>query len=336
MARRSASRGAAGPARKPWIVAVGALLLIGTLSLVAVPWLRPGPEPPDVTRPQFSGGNAFDHVETQVAFGPRVPGTPPHDSTRAWLVETLGRYSDRVVELPVRAEARDGSGRVFEGTNIVASFSPDAARRVMLAAHWDTRPTADADPDPSRRDEPVLGANDGASGVAVLLEMARLLAESPPGPGVDLVLFDLEDLGESDFATDSTAVPFALGSAVFVRDNPQYRPAYGVLLDMVGDRDLVIPKEGYSQQAAPEVVERVWAAARRVGADAFVDRVGAPVFDDHVPFLQAGIPVVDLIHNPFPDTWHTTADTPDRVRAESLQQVGDVLVELLWGEPAAL
>ncbi len=177
------------------------------------------------------------------------------------------------------------------------------------------------------------GANDGASGVAVLIEMARLLHEEPPDVGVDLVLFDLEDLG--DYATaDTTAphTPFALGSAAFVRANPTYRPTYGILLDMVGDENLRIAKEGYSQANAPRIVEKVWTAAETVGADAFVDAPGGAVEDDHLPFLRQGIPVIDLIQTPFPATWHTTADTPEHVSAASLQQVGDVLVEVIYSE----
>lgn len=168
------------------------------------------------------------------------------------------------------------------------------------------------------------------------MEMARLFGEHPPPVGVDLAFWDLEDAGESGFDTDSTKRPFALGSAAFVRDNPFYRPAYGILLDMVGDRGLRVPKEGYSQENAADVVARVWEAAARVGAEAFVDEVGPAVFDDHIPFLQRGIPVIDVIQTPFPDTWHTTADTMDRIDAVSLGQVGRTLVELIYGMEAEM
>jgi len=173
--------------------------------------------------------------------------------------------------------------------------------------------------------------------------MARLLDENPlpDGVGVDLVLFDLEDLGEpvtheqEDLGViDSTRIPFAIGSAIFVRDNPTYRPAWGVLLDMVGDPGLSIPKEGFSARYAPAVVDRLWAAAERTGATAFLDNLGPPIEDDHVPFLAQQIPVVDLIHAPFPETWHTTRDTAENVSAASLGQVGRVLAEALWGEDA--
>lgn len=329
-----------------WLAPVGVVVVAAAIAAVVMLRWEPGrdlgtaeepPAPPEPTlaAPPFDAARAFVFVEQQVAYGPRVPGTAAHDATRAWLVRTLGSLADRVVEQAVVVPL--ATGDTLRGTNIVASWGLDAGRRVMLAAHWDSRPTADADPDPSRRAEPVLGANDGGSGVAVLLEMAHLFREyGVPGPaGVDVVLFDLEDLGTSDPSVpDSLRIPYAVGSAVFVRDNPSYRPEWGVLLDMVGDADLQIPKEGYSAQYAPQVVERVWAAARRAGADAFVDRLAQPVEDDHVPFLRAGIPVVDLIHIPFPDTWHTTRDVPEHMSPESLGQVGRVLVELLWGGEA--
>ncbi|MDX1530417.1 MAG: M28 family peptidase [Rhodothermales bacterium] len=304
-----------------------ALLVVGAAGIVLV--MRSN-SPFDEPRPAFSGARALQHVERQVAFGPRVPGTDAHERARAYYREVLTPYADRVVAQPFTYTTPD-SARTLSGTNLIASFGLEAGRRVLLSAHYDTRPFADRDPDPARRTEPVPGANDGASGVAVLLELARILHANPLPYGVDVVLFDLEDAGDYE-RTDSTGTPFAIGSEQFVQMNPEYRPAWGLLLDMVGDRDLRIPKEGYSLQYARPVVERVWAAAERVGADAFVDRPGQAVSDDHVPFLRRGIPVVDLIHTPFPDTWHTTADTPDRVSAESLEQVGEVVVEVLYGD----
>ena len=278
-----------------------------------------------------------------MAFGARVPGSPAHTATRRWLVARLDSLGASVSEQAITYTSRRDPARRYEGVNIIASTRLDAPTRILLAAHWDSRATADEDPDPARRSDPVPGANDGASGVAVLLEIARLLQAHPlpQNVGIDLVLFDLEDIGEQigeaeaarlaqGGAGDSLRVPFAVGSQAFVADNPQYRPQFGILLDMVGDTDLRIPKEGYSARYAAPIVDQIWAAARRVGATAFVDENGPAIEDDHIAFLQVGIPVVDLIHAPFPATWHTTADTPDRVSAASLQQVGGVLVELLW------
>jgi hypothetical protein len=306
------------------LVAVAALVL---LLVFLVPMLG------KKAKPVFDAERAYAEVVRQVEFGPRVPGTAGHDAARAYFVETLEALADRVLEQPVTATI--GDSVTVTGTNIVASFNldSDVRTRIMLAAHWDTRPRADRDPDSTRHTEPVPGANDGASGVAVLLEMARLFHDAPPDVGVDLVLFDLEDLG--DYATaDTTAsrTPFALGSAAFVRANPTYRPTFGILLDMVGDVNLRIAKEGYSQTYAPRIVEKVWAAAAAVGADAFVDAPGGAVEDDHLPFLRQGVPVIDLIQSPFPDTWHTTSDTPEHVSPASLGQVGDVLVEVIYEE----
>lgn len=310
------------PKAAPGVGVVPALIVL--VLLIGLVWylFREGP-------PRFIGERAFTFVEQQVAFGPRIPGTAGHAAARAFFLDELGQHADEVRELPFTYVSPRGDS--LQGVNVFASFEPRRQPRVLLAAHYDTRPEADRDPNPARRSEPVPGANDGASGVAVLLELARHLAAEPPGVGVDIVLFDMEDIGEYGSDRDTTAVPFAIGSEAFVQANPQYRPAWGILLDMVGDRNLRIPQEAYSLQYARPVVERVWRAADRVGADAFVHQPGGAVMDDHVAFLRRGIPVANLIHQPFPDTWHTTRDTPEFVSAESLQQVGDVLVEVLWG-----
>ena len=283
-------------------------------------------------RPPFDATRAFADVERQVAFGPRVPGTDAHAAMLDWLVARLDSLGLAVDPQPVAFADPADTTRVFRGTNVLASFRSDASHRVLLAAHWDSRPVADNDPDPAKRGQPVPGANDGGSGVAVLLEIARQLVRTPPPGdlGVDFVFFDLEDLGEA--TGDPLDVPYAAGSELFAQMNPDVRPAWGILLDMVGDRDLSIPKEGFSQQYAPAVVERVWAAARRVGAPAFKETVGMPVQDDHIAFLGRGIPVIDLIQTPFPDSWHTTSDLPDRMAPESLDQVGRVVIEALWTE----
>lgn len=323
--RKSAvsGHGLARPRGSPGSGLIPAIVFLILLSVLAWFLFRERP-------PRFSGERAFAHVEEQVGFGPRISGAEGHAAARAYFLEVLQRHADRVTEIPFTYVTPDGAD-TLRGYNIFASFEPERRPRVMLAAHYDTRPEADRDPDPARRTEPVPGANDGASGVAVLLELARHLAARPPGVGVDIVLFDLEDIGEYAAGQgDTTAVPFAIGSEMFVQQHPEYRPAWGVVVDMVGDRELRIPREAYSVQHAPGVVERIWRSAERVGATAFLNERGGAVFDDHVPFLQRGIPVANIIHQPFPDTWHTTADTPEHVSPRSLQQVGDVLVDMLW------
>ena len=294
------------------------------------------PTPPEsVERPAFDAARAFADVERQVAFGPRVPGTEAHGAMLDWMTARLDSLGLTVERQPVAFRDPADSTRLFEGTNVVAAFRPHARRRVVLCAHWDSRPVADNDPDPANRTKPVLGANDGGSGVAVLLEVARLLAASPPpgDTGIDLVFFDLEDLGES--TGDPLDVPYAAGSELFMQANPTYRPEWGILLDMVGDRNLRIPMEGFSQRYAPAIVDHVWAAARRVNASAFMDEIGDPIQDDHIAFLSRGIPVVDLIQTPFPETWHTVSDLPDRVAPESLGQVGRVVIGAVWADAEA-
>ncbi len=287
-------------------------------------------------RPPFSGERALEDIARQVAFGPRVPGTEAHARTRQFLVDSLGQYADRVSQQTFTYTDPADSSRIYEGTNIIASFNlaPESGRRVMLAAHWDTRAISDQDPDPANRTKPTPGANDGGSGVAVLLEMARVMNDNDPAVGVDLVFFDLEDLGREAERGDSTvlAVPYAIGSRYFAANSNGYAPAYGILLDIVCDRNLRLPKEGYSVRYAKDVVDKVWRAADRVGAGAFVDEAGAAIYDDHVPLLERGIPVIDLIQHPFPSYWHTTADTPDKCSAASLEQVGNVLIEVIYSE----
>lgn len=303
-----------------------AVVLVAGVAVVLLLLARPMPE--------FDGERALGLVVRQVAFGPRVPGSESHRQTREFLVETLSEFADRVGQHHFDYTDRRDSSRTIPGTNIIASFNlePSTGTRVMLAAHWDSRPVADRDPDPANRTLPVPGANDGASGVAVLLEMARLLHVDPPDVGVDIVLFDLEDFGEDVEEDSSRRNPFAIGSERFAQTYADYRPTYGVLLDMVCDRNLRIPKEANSLAYARPVVDRIWKAASRVGATAFVDERGRAVMDDHIPFLERGIQVVDLIHTPFPPYWHTRADTPEQCSAESLQQVGDVLVEVIYSE----
>ena len=287
------------------------------------------------TKPDFNAERAFAEIVRQVEFGPRVPGSEGHRLTRLYLVETLQQYADQVGEQHFTYTDRHDSTKTIDASNIIASFNlgSQVNKRVMLAAHWDTRPMADRDPDSLNQRLPVPGANDGASGVAVLLEMARLLRATPPDIGVDIVLFDLEDMGD-DGAADSAGVknPFAIGSEYFAENYAHYRPTYGILLDMVCDKNLRIPKEANSVASAGPIVEKVWEAAERVGASAFVDEPGQAVVDDHIAFLKRGIRVVDLIHTPFPSYWHTTADTPEQCSVGSLQQVGDVLVEVIYSE----
>jgi Zn-dependent M28 family amino/carboxypeptidase len=213
-------------------------------------------------------------------------------------------------------------------TNVLASFNPAATRRILLLTHWDTRPWSDQSLDPAERDLPVPGANDGASGTAILLHLAEIMAgEAPPG-GVDLLFVDGEDYGPG---TEDMFV----GSRRFAEGLPEDLPwTYGLLLDMVGDRDPFFPVEAYSAEFAPQIVQRVWGVARQLGYGRyFPTRVGPRVVDDHLPLNQAGLPTVNIIdfeYGPGNRLWHTPRDTPENTSSETLRMVGEVVTELVY------
>lgn len=284
-------------------------------------------------KPVFNGANAFSNLQKQCDFGPRVPGTEAHKIARGFFVSTLKQYTDLVSEQKFTYQDKHDANKIWEGYNIVASFNKDAANRIMLCAHWDSRPWADNDPDSSKHKQPVMGANDGASGVAVLLEMARLFSIQKPDAGVDIVLFDLEDIGDSGAdAAPEKLNPFGIGSIKFVEMNPNYIPAWGILLDMVGDKNPEFPKEANSVARAGSVLDRIWKAADKFGYKEFKNETGSGVGDDHIVFIKKYIPVADLVHSPFPEYWHTTHDTPDKCSKETLERVGKVLVEAVYNE----
>lgn len=281
---------------------------------------------PRVDRPAFDGGEAFRLLERQVAFGPRVPGTEGHRRQLEWMREWLSERADTLVEQPFTYVT--AAGDTLRLTNLFASFRPDERDRVLLVTHWDTRPWADQSPDPAERDQPILGANDGASGTAVLLLLAQLLSEQAPPIGVDLLFVDGEDYGPQ-------IEDMLLGAKHFAANQPPgYRPLYGVLLDLVGDADPRFPVEGYSAELAPEVVQRVWSVAHDLGyADVFPNVPGGYVTDDHVPLNQAGIRTIDIIDfdfGPGNSYWHTPRDVPANTSAETLGIVGDVVAELVY------
>ncbi len=257
----------------------------------------------------------------QVEFGPRTPGSVASQRCREYLFEQLAPLTGHVGTQ--RFVLRDPYGPdSLRMVNVLAHFQPQRSTRVLLGAHYDSRPRADRDCG-AARDRAVPGANDGASGVAVLLEVARALATWDPGVGVDLVFFDGEDYGMED-----DHEYYLLGSRHFVQTMGAYRPRAMLLLDMVGDADLRIPMEEYSRQEAPELTDLVFAVAESLQAPGFVREDGPAVFDDHVPFLARGIPAVDLIDFEYP-AWHTVADLPDRCSPASLESVARVVLNTL-------
>ena len=283
---------------------------------------RERPKPPQ----EFVGTSAFSYIQSQVAFGPRVPGTPAHEKMGNWLDSLLRQRADTVVvqswthvtatktKLPLR--------------NFIARFNPAADKRLLLLAHWDSRPVSDS---PTSRDSShaVLGANDGGSGVALLLGVADVLKRTPPAIGVDLLFVDGEDYG--DFTKSPNDV--LIGSRYYgAHQLPGGRPLYAVLFDLVADKDLQIYQEGNSLVGAPEVVELVWDSAKELGYGGyFIASPRHTLIDDHLELQKAGIRAIDVVDFDYP-AWHTQYDTIDKVSAASLQIVGDVAVELIRRE----
>ena len=280
------------------------------------------PPPP----PEFNGDAALRYVQQQLEFGPRIPGTEGHRRMAAWLDSLLRTRADSVVAQRWTHVTRQGDSLPL--VNVIARFNPSATIRILFLAHWDSRPRADGYASTDTL-APVMGANDGASGVAVLLGIADALKARPAAIGVDLLFVDGEDYG--NFTND---IDVLLGSRYYAA-NPLTgpKPRFAVLLDMVGDRDLQLPPEVLSQTAAPEVVDLVWDMAKRMGyGKIFVPRNGPELTDDHVPLQQIGIHAIDVIDFSYgPDNkWHhSTEDTLDKVSAASLKVVGDVMMGVI-------
>lgn len=272
--------------------------------------------------PEFSADSAFELLKRQVEFGPRVPGSPGHAQQLEWMTELLRERADTVI---LQHFTHDADSIELALTNVFARFRADAPDRILLLAHWDTRPTADAEREPELREQPILGANDGASGTAVLLELARVLSIDAPPIGVDLLFTDAEDYTGNMY----------LGAKHFAANLPRgYRPLYGILVDMVADQDPVFPIEGHSQSFAPEVVERVWRLAEQLGHGAvFQRRTGSTISDDHVPLNRAGIRTIDIIdfdYGPGNSYWHTLQDVVENTSPRGLGIVGEVLTVLIY------
>lgn len=273
----------------------------------------------------FDGAKALGYVRDQLAFGPRVPGTEAHRKAGDWITAMMRERSDTVIEQ--RWTHVTARGDSLPLRNILARYRPEATDRILYVAHWDSRPVSENASDAESRKQPVPGANDGASGVALLIALGDLLQATPPTLGVDFLFTDGEDYGE--FGPPDVDV--LLGAKYFAEHlpSPGYRPLFGVLWDMIGDRDLLIGKEGHSVERAGDVVDRVWRTATELGYGQYFNpgSIGH-VTDDHVPLLDKGLPVIDVIDLAFP--WHhTPEDTIDKVSSASLKVVGDVAWALL-------
>lgn len=294
-----------------------------------------------VQSPAFNADSAFLFVKKQVDFGPRVPNTPEHKQCGDYLVSTLKQYGWQVTEQPFTPTTFDG--KKLNARNIIGSFNPSAAKRILLASHWDSRPFSDQDS--LVKDKPVLAANDGASGPGILLELARVLSTHPTKPdiGVDIIFFDAEDWGASDQETNLEYSGFCLGSQYWAANKhvPNYTAYFGVLLDMAGAKGATFLKEGYSVQMAEDIVRQVWTTASRLGYNNyFIDERGSSITDDHLPVNKvAHIPMIDIIHtrqnnlsHTFFDQWHTTYDTLENIDPNTLKAVGQTLLQVLYQE----
>jgi hypothetical protein len=294
--------------------------------------------------PLFNSDSAFQYVSSQVSYGPRVPGTNAHEQTKDYLISHLKKCGASISTQEFDANTFDN--HKVKLTNIIASFKPELSKRILLAAHWDTRPFADKDL--NQRDAPFDGANDGASGVGVLMEIARAIGDYDlPDFGIDIILFDGEDWGEKDQQNNVPELPdgldswWCLGSQYWAKNKhvKNYSASYGILLDMVGARSSQFYREGISMEYAPKIVNNVWNAAAKIGySDYFVKQNVGAITDDHVFVNQYGkIPTIDIVHYQagigfFGDYHHTQKDNLDLISKEILKAVGSTLLYVVYNE----
>lgn len=279
----------------------------------------------------FNRDSAYAYVARQVEFGPRVPNTEAHKQAGEWLTSELKRHGGKVIEQKADLKAFDGT--VLKSKNIFAQFNPENKDRILLLAHWDSRPWADKDPDASNHKKAVPGANDGASGTGVLLEIARQISVEGTDKGIDILFVDAEDWG-----TDGDEDSWALGTKYFVEHLPVagYSPQVAILLDMVGGKGATFCREYFSEQSAPGVAQEIWDMAHKSGyGELFLNRMGSAILDDHVQLIKSGIPAIDIVEyhpedeNGFNPRWHTVSDNMEGISKETLGAVGDTVLKWL-------
>ena len=279
--------------------------------------------------PDFDGIKAFSYIEKQCEFGPRNPGSVGHKEFSIYLERFLKEYNQEIIvqefdyNEPVTEKKR-------EGKNFIIQFNEDAEYRLLIGAHWDTRSVSDQDKNLQNRALPVLGANDGGSGTAVLMVLCEIFSTYEPPIGIDIVFFDAEDGGISYHPNT-----YALGSEFFAKNLPIKKSDFGIIVDMVGDKQLNIPIERYSYNIAPDEVIKIWDLAEKLSLNAFEKKIGEEIYDDHVPLWEhAQIPTIDIIDFKYPNLfynhWHTQQDTPENCSPKSLEQVGTLLVNYIY------
>ena len=279
--------------------------------------------------PRFDEDHAFSYLVAQCDFGPRNPGSDGYYACLDYLITELDQSANEIILQDFSYQEQRYNKR-YNLENIIARYNPDSEFQTVISAHWDTRPWADQEDLRQDRDQPIIGANDGASGVAILLELARIMGENPPPIGVNLVFFDGEDLG-----VPGENATYCQGSRFFAKNLPIPRPDEAINLDMVGDKQLVLPIERYSLEYHPKLVRHLWDRAKDMGLDAFIGRVDYAIYDDHIPLNEiAGIPSIDIIDFKYPNSyanfWHTLNDIPENCSEESLGQVGDLMVDYIY------
>ena len=294
-----------------------------------------------ISIPAFSTDSAYSFTKRQVDFGARVPNTKAHDNCAQYLLQELKRHGAEVVEQKANLTAFDGT--ILKSTNIIGSINPKATTRILLLSHWDSRPWADNDPKPENHKKPVMAANDGASGVGILLEMVRLMSKNQPTVGVDVVFVDAEDYGQPESVSGGGSEDsWCLGTQYWAK-NPHvsgYTARYGILLDMVGAPGATFYREQASDYYASSVVNAVWSQAKNLGfGQYFRDEKGGAITDDHIYVNKLlGIPTIDIIHfdphtaSGFGSYWHTTHDTMDNVDKTTLNAVGTTLMHVIYKE----
>lgn len=291
--------------------------------------------------PDFNADSAYIYLQEQCDFGPRTMNSVAHDKCEKWIIQKFEQYGCKVTTQKATLNGYDGTP--LRSTNIMASYNPEATTRIMFCAHWDCRPWADNDPDSTNWHKPIVAANDAASGVGVMIELARILKGSGLELGVDFICFDAEDYGTPQwFEGEDPGDTWALGAQYFASNLPEgYAPRYGILLDMVGGVGAKFYREGMSMQYAPAIVKKVWNAARQVGYGSYFPKAdGGMITDDHIPVNQtANIPCIDVIpyypdcaQSSFGPTWHTIADNMDNIDKNTLKAVGQTMVQVLFTE----
>lgn len=294
--------------------------------------------------PVFEADSAYEYVGEQVKMGPRVPGTEAHRRCAAWIESELMRHGADTVLIQEATVTNPNDGKPLSIKNILGRYNPDSPERILLVAHYDTRPTADEEKDESKRNMPIPGANDGASGVGVMLEIGRQLALRRPETGVDLLMVDAEDLGISDSDSgDDTSDTWCLGSQYFAKNLPYSAvtmPDMAIVLDMVGGKGAKFHREQFSDAYSRPTVDYVWATAARAGyGDKFINKPGGAILDDHLPLVRAGIPAIDIVEShsdvtgSFPPTWHTLSDNMDNIDKRSLEAAGQTVINLIYSAP---